>query len=296
MKKVHSSKQLLHLFCNMTNGDLEGFRTSSSNIYFEDGVLWSYGRHYPMAAKYLIGEGVACHNVVLINSTKSSVTTQKHKSLLCRSLKPNQISFDVPNVREPKDPDNIKQLDAVLTSTIESVLSALRYSSYYDVKRELDERNMYAKLFGFKSLVINEAFLLDLEYISSQTEAKFKQREEQKQANLQAAIKAKALEYADDIKAWFLGENTRSIPAEYFNSFYNHDLIRIKDDKVETQRGATIKLDIALAAYKALQENRLASDAQIGAFQVESIDAKFIQIGCHKFKIEQLTEQLGRLV
>ncbi len=35
MKRVHSSQQLMHLFCNMVNADLEGFRTSSRNIYFE---------------------------------------------------------------------------------------------------------------------------------------------------------------------------------------------------------------------------------------------------------------------
>lgn len=293
MKKVHSSKQLMHLFCNMINADLDGFRTSSRNLYVERGVLYSYGSHYPMAAKYMVGHGIACHEVVLINSVKSSVTTQKHKSILSRSLKPSQISFDVPNVQEPKDPLNLLQLDNDLIGAIESILSCLKYTSFYDVRRLIDERNMYAKTFGFKDLSIDPNFLSDLESLSNQTELKRKARTELKEKERRIEL----LEYEDEVKLWFECKNTRNIPEDAFSlNGYEYDVIRVKDLVVETQRGASVPLSKAMWAYNRLMRGLLKVGESAGPFTVDAIDTDFVTIGCHKFSINQVSSQLQRLL
>jgi hypothetical protein len=285
MKKVHSSRQLMHLFCNMTNGDLEGFRTPSKNIYFEDGVLWSYGRHYPMARKLGVGIGHEFREIVLINSVKSSVTTQKHKSQICSSTKPNQWVFYVPNIREPRASENVEHLLNEVVDSIDAVLRCLKYNYIDEVTRKIDTFNQYATAFRLKRFTLNAEFYTLLAILSRDTQARNEVKEKEKYARQDAERAANRARWANEVKLWYTCENTTNISSAYFGLDY--DPIRVNGVIVESPRGVKVSLEDARAFALALKSGRVQVGDKIDAFEVESIDETFIQIGCHKLNIKQ---------
>lgn len=285
MRKVHSARQLFHLFCNMTNADLEGFRTSSSNVYFEDGVLWSYGRHYPMAVKTSFGVGAEHREVILLNSEKSSVTTQKHKSQIHSSKKPNQWLFYVPNIQNPRSSENVEHLMNKVVDSIDAVLRCLKYQYIDDVTRAIEKHNQYAKAFNLKPFSLEPAFYTDLAILSRDTQARNEVKEKEKYARQDAERAANRARWANEVKLWYTCENTTNISSAYFGLDY--DPIRVNGEIVESPRGVKVSLNEARAFALALKSGRVQVGDKIDAFEVESIDEKFIQIGCHKLNIEQ---------
>jgi hypothetical protein len=275
----------------MINADLEGFKTPSRNIYFENGVLYSYGSHYPMAAKYQRGVGSAYREIILINSTKSSVTTQKHKSQLNHSTKLTQRVFHVPMVAYPDHLMNIEHLEEKVYEAISGVLSCRVNWTLGDVQGALGRLNSYAKYFGTKTMSIPDDLMEVLEELNHQNHVKTMARMVRREAKAIEALELRRIKYAEEVSKWFKNEETMYIPRDMFN--FGHDVIRIKDDTVETQRGAEVPMDTARHYFDKLKKGILKIGDKVGPFEVESIDNAFIQIGCHKFKIAQLAEVLA---
>lgn len=73
------------------------------NIFFENNIIYSYGKHYPMAKCY--------PNIILLNSNNYSVSTCKHKgfvrNVFCRQSIP---IIEVPDVVNLHNIDNLKYL------------------------------------------------------------------------------------------------------------------------------------------------------------------------------------------
>lgn len=285
MKRVHSSRQLFHLFCNMTNQDLEGCRTSSSNVYFENGVLFSYGPHYPMARKTSFGVGANYREVILLNSSKSSVTTQKHKSQIHSSKKPNQWLFYVPNIREPRAAENTEHLMNEVVDSIDAVLRGLKYQYMSEVIRKIDTFNQYALAFNLKPFKLDAEFSVLLAILSRDTQARNEVREREKYARQEKERAANRARWANEVKLWYTCENTSNISSAYFGLDY--DPIRVNGDIVESPRGVKVSLNEARVFALALKSGRVQVGDKIDAFEVQSIDENFIQIGCHKLNIEQ---------
>jgi len=65
----------------------------NSRMFYEGDTLYSYGKHYPMAR--IDRE----KNLVLINSTKSSVTTERHKGLVRYAVR--QVGYAILYVPNP---------------------------------------------------------------------------------------------------------------------------------------------------------------------------------------------------
>ncbi len=211
MKKVHSTKQLAHLFCNMVNADLEGFKTPSKNMYFQNGVLYSYGPHYPMAAKHSVGIGSNHREIILINSNKSSVTTEKHKYQVRLGMKPSQWRFWVPDVISPRSPDNLIKLENDIVDAIDNVLRGLKYHDYCDVNAAIERYNQYAdafKLKKFKGLDID--FDIILRMINHVKEERLKRLEATKEFKRKTEREAELKRYDELINEMeFLVEEVR---------------------------------------------------------------------------------------
>lgn len=285
MKRVHSTRQLFHLFANMTNADLEGFKTSSRNVYFENGVLFSYGPHYPMARKLGVGIGHEFREIILINSEKSSVTTQKHKSQIHSSKKPNQWLFYVPNIQNPRSSENVEHLMNEVVDSISAVLRCLKYNYIDDVTRKIDTFNQYATAFRLKRFTLNAEFYTLLAMLSRDTQDRNEVKEKEKYARRDAERAANRARWADEVKLWYTCENKTNISSAYFDLDY--DPIRVNGDIVESPRGVKVSLNEAKAFALALKSGRVQVGDKIDAFEVQSIDKTFIQIGCHKLNIEQ---------
>lgn len=285
MKKVHSAKQLFHLFCNMTNADLEGFRTSSQNVYFENGILFSYGPHYPMARKISAFTGSNYREIVLINAEKSSKTTQKHKSQIYSSTKPNQWVFHVPNITDPKAKENEVYLMNRIVDAIDAVLRGLKYSCIDAVTRKIERFNQYASTFKLKPFKLDPAFYTDLAIRSRDTQKKNEIKEKEKHAKQDAEKAANRAKWAKEVSLWYTCQNTMNIPSAYFG--LNYDPVRVNGNIVESPRGAQVPLSLAVPFCEKLDDGQIQVGMKIGEFEVLSINSEIVEIGCHKINIQQ---------
>lgn len=286
IKKVHSTEQLLHLFCNMVDADLEGFRNSQSNVYFQDGVLWSYGSHYPMAKRHKVGQGLEFREIILINSTKSSVTTEKHKSQLRQSVKPSQWTFDVPNIKDPRAVENREHLMNRIVDRIDHILRRHIHWQIEDVTRSVNHYNQFAKSFGFAEFSIPVEFYTDLFILACETVDKNVEREKKRALKQQLEREQAAKKYVDQIPLWYTCKNTMSVPAHAFNHL-GYDPVRVRNNIVESPRGAEVPLLTAQEFCTKLMRKTVKFGDKLGPFTVEAIDDVFVTIGCHRINIKQ---------
>ena len=110
-------------------------------MFIEDGVLYSYGYHYPMA------RWVSRH-VLLINNKQYSVTTDQHLRNLIWMVEDTLIC-PVPNVKAESGAEHLENLSAVfgnLTSLGGKVLRSRENKTWRvrDLLKLLRTRNDYA--------------------------------------------------------------------------------------------------------------------------------------------------------
>jgi hypothetical protein len=285
MKKVHSTRQLFHLFCNMTSNDLEGFKTPSRNVFVESGVIYSYGYHYPMAKKFSHGFGSQHREVILVNAEKSSVTTQKHKSQIGSSIKPGQLLFEVPNILEPKAKENETHLMNSIVDSVDAVLKGLKYWSVETVIDRVDKFNRYALIFKLKPFKINAELMTILATRSIETEKKNETSSKKREAKQAAERAANRARYAEQVELWYSCKNTMNIPSGYFG--LNYDPVRVNNAIVESPRGATVTLEQAEEFCRLLRNGLVGVGMRLEQFEVISIDSEIVEIGCHKINIKQ---------
>jgi hypothetical protein len=76
----------------MNNGDvckeyINGDIAKGNNLFVEGNILYSYGYHFPLAIRLILGKKYK----FIINSDKYSVTTSKHKFLLLNKIDKEDI-------------------------------------------------------------------------------------------------------------------------------------------------------------------------------------------------------------
>ena len=87
MKTVFSNQELFHIYAS---GAQEYGRSANGNVYFENGVLYSYGKHFPIALEY--------GGKYLFTRDSYSVTTSKHVSQ-ARSALRHRDCIELPALR-----------------------------------------------------------------------------------------------------------------------------------------------------------------------------------------------------
>jgi hypothetical protein len=269
----------------MVNSDLEGFKTPSNNVYFENGVLYSYGSHYPMATKLTVNTGENYREIILVNSNKSSVTTEKHKSQLRYSRKPNQWLFNVPNILDPKARENIEFLENQIVDAIDAVLRGLSYQYISDVFRAIEGQNQFADAFKLKPFKLDVEFQTVLTFLSIESEKRHEKRNREKLEKLEKFYESERVGYADQVKLWYSCSNTVKLNPSHFGLDY--DPVRVNGEKVETPRGVELPLKEARRFAMAFKSGFVRVGDKVDQFEVLSIGEKYIQIGCHKLNIEQ---------
>lgn len=87
MKTVFSNQELFHIYASGTQSH---GRSSNGNVYFEGGVLYSYGKHFPIAMEY--------GDKYLFTNDSYSMTTSKHVSQARRALR-HRDCIELPALR-----------------------------------------------------------------------------------------------------------------------------------------------------------------------------------------------------
>lgn len=179
MKRVHDNKQLAHLFCNMVDADLEGFKNPSGSMYVRSGVMYSYGSHYPMARKLQIGVGSGYRQVLALNSNKSSTTTERQKYHLRHSA--SYAVLDIPNVLDIKSDENETYLMDCIVDAIDSTITGCKYSNG-DIDYNISQFNVFCRYIGRKEFELPEDFASVLSELEIENAIKGRERLRQREA------------------------------------------------------------------------------------------------------------------
>jgi len=98
-------------------------RNSRGNIFFEGDMIYSYGRHYPIARFY--------RNFVLVNSRTYSVTTQQHKRLVYYAVRQDYNITLIPDIDNIDNPLNLQYLKSEYKKFYKLTLRSKRFGRYY---------------------------------------------------------------------------------------------------------------------------------------------------------------------
>lgn len=307
VKKIHSTEQLAHLYCNMIDSHLEGFKNSGRSVFVENGVMYSYGYHYPMAAKYQTGTGTEYREIILINSNKSSVTTEKHKSILSAARKHTQWVFWVPKVLDPKHPDNLIELENDIVDAVDAVIRGLKYHAHCDINAAIERYNQYAQVFKLKPFKgLNQDFNFDLIMLDRKNSDRLKNLEATKTEREIKRREAAVLKNTEiinrthsNLHLWYSNDDHDLKPRRHeldlLSDKMQHDLIRVKNsEKVETHRGAEVPFNDAWILLQAVMNKGVVHviNKKVGHFTIDKTENKpdgdiILTIGCHKISMNQ---------
>jgi hypothetical protein len=296
IKKVFSSQaQLAHIWAQQTQS--EG---RTSNMFFRDTEIFSYGNHYLAADIHTTSDG---KKFAIVNSYNYSNSTAKHLSRIRSALRGLMPYFHGSN---PNDPT--KTLAEMIEAEKQFWAETLRVKkvsrqSDIDWKIERivefrDELNQLRKLLGLETQYLFDHELVPIRlYLHKRLEryhelntpemiAKKKVEREKREAR---AEKSKQEKQKELIEKFRKGESVGYIDLAY-------ELLRVQGNEVVTSRGARVPLIQAKTALLSILGNQDILGSRIGSFQIDRIDEiqddKVIKIGCHRILLKEAVNVL----
>ena len=294
MKKVFSSnKEAIHIYAN--DSSREG---RASSISFKNGVLFSYNTAIAHHVTNAQGEAA-----IIINNGNYSVTTSKQQGQLryaanhlnriyiqfvpynAQSLMPahNEICFNGLTVN--------KLIANYESKAAEYLAKASRARLKADDYRAaafqtLNELKAYLNFFGIE---YSAGDLSALE--AAAIESDKKERERAKARKIE-----KMKEQAEALEKWRAGENV-------YHSF-EITALRVKDDEIQTSRGARIPLEHAIKAWPLLKKlhdsgRDMSLDThsiKFGHYEMRAFKNDCLIVGCHTipfFEVQSIAQKLN---
>ena len=298
MRTVFTNDETAHVWSTGTQG--EG-RSHNGSIFFDGSTIFSYGKHFPIA-RLIPGT-----EVVLFTTESYSATTAQHKCLVSRAVSHKTVVC-VPNVvmsnyfggTEKATKYHTDNLEAIHRDAINIRNKATRARTNGDFYlRLLTERIGDAETYF-------ETFRKEMDKatarkwrrkltagIATPEEAKALDKKIKAGRAVQAKKdKAKhkldMIEYNEQLVKWKAGEAAAYIP--YWINPPPPSSLRIKNDQVETTRGARIPLPDARKAYRLIKAGRGDSlkGQRIAYYTVTSITDTLLTVGCHKILLSEV--------
>jgi len=272
MKTVFNNSMTAHVWFSQSQ---DYGNNSSSSLYFSGATIYSYGNHYPLATIYKDQE------VVLVNSTPSSVTTGQHRSDVLRAIDNETFkTISVPDTMDAQNRENIEHLESRVLETLENLFKGrMHHESHYIYS--IGKYNDYLDYFG--PFVGHEKIEIDDHLESFSTEVAKKRRiRESKEAEKRKIIQAKQLQ------EFRVGETS---------SVNSHKIyLRVRNGLVETSHGADVPLKDALRLYKALKNKTVNVGHIVGSFTLEKHSDDIVKIGCHVIELSEADLVLGPIL
>lgn len=260
----------------------------AGNVFFEDGVIYSYGRHFPVA-RFAPEFG----DVVLFNNRGYSNSTGKHKSLI-RAAIPGGF-----NVVYCDDPTRSHQhnLD-VWARTVERLRADFAAKTH-----KMTRGNIAVEIFKTCESAISYCIALRIgtppwvnETNDEMTARDYvyelaKARDAKREAARIEREKLAAIDAGDRIALWQAGENVPQNGFQYCSTF-----LRLKNDQIQTSRGAQIPVADALKLWPLLVRVKNSGKTleaglhqiNLGAYRFNSFDGATLVVGCHSIAWDQL--------
>lgn len=291
MKTVFSSNnELAHIWASNTQ-----YEGRANSIFFEDGTIYSYGRHFPVA-RFLPDHD----NIILFTLRDYSNTTAKHKSII-RSAIPSSYQVIYCNDPSRSNEHNLgiwqKAVEHFRTEFNAKTHKITRGNIAVDIFRACEYATVYCN-----------ALNLDVPAWTNETDAEMsardyvyelaKAREAKRELKRAEAEKLRAIKAAERLPMWENGEN---VPMD---GLYLLDTrLRIKGDTIETSRGARIPVSDAIKLWPLLVKAKNSGrkleaglhSINLGSYRFNSFDGDNLIVGCHTIAWPQLEKMAGQL-
>lgn len=292
MKTVFSShSEVAHIWASQSQNS-----GRAGNIHFDDGVIYSYGCHFPVA-RFAPEFG----NLVLFTNRGYSSSTGKHKSII-RGAIPG--GFNVVYCDDPT-----RSADHNL-GRWQSTAERLR-ADFAAKTHRITRGNLAVQIFHNCAAAIEYAMAVNVaipewanetndemtarDYVYEAAKA----REVKREAARIEREKLAAVDAGERLALWQAGQNP---PQNGFS--YCPTLLRIKDDSIQTSRGANIPVADAIKLWPLLLRVKNSGKTMeaglhsinLGAYRFNSFDGATLIVGCHSIAWDQLAlmaEQLN---
>jgi len=292
MKTVFSShSECAHIWASQSQ-----YEGRASRVFFEGGVIYSYGRHFPVA-RFAPEFG----DIVLFTNRGYSSSTGKHKSLI-RAAIPSKYA-----VIYCDDPSRPASHNLPIWEN-----KAARLRADFAIKtRKPSRANIAALLFTNNRAARAYCGALKIAApewtIESQAEAEAieygREAARVRAANADALRNKRealaALGAVDRLQQWESGLAYGST-----DGFHLHATrLRIKGDQIQTSRGANIPVADALALWPLLVRAKRTGKTleaglhsiNLGAYRFNSFDGNTLIVGCHSIAWDQLEKIANQL-
>lgn len=291
MKTVFSShNECAHIWASQSQS-----QGRAGNVFFEDGVIYSYGRHFPVA-KFAPEFG----NIVLFTFRGYSNSTGKHKSLI-RSAIPS--SYEIVYCEDPT-----RNSDYNLGKW-ETQVNYLR-SQFASKTHRMTRGNLAVDIFKACEAAIVYCMALKLpepqwtiETNEEMTARDYvyelaKARDAKRELKRLEADRLRAIKAAERLPLWEQGE---SVPLDGFHLL--ETALRLNGDTIETSRGARIPVSDAVKIWPLLSRSHQAHrpldvgvrSIQLGSYRFNSFDGDTLIVGCHTINWPQLEKMAVKL-
>lgn len=295
--RLKNNSEVCHVFIH------QGQKTGKTdNLYFEGDTLYSYGPHYIAGQIY----NNKNKKFLIINNYRYSNSTAKHLSELrsaCSGVMPYFYgipdSIDETYLELKEDHKNLIQ--GYLKQKKVSHKDHIKYA-LGNIQDTLKYVNDFAKLTGKKQLKVKSS---EIAAVKKHLELRFKrynelntpeQREKrQKQALRRKELKDKKFkeQIAQDLILWRQGEYCPVVRN------LHPQVLRIKDDTIETSGGARVGLNKAKTMYSALIQGKNIVGQKIDYYTVDHVEKTDsdtrIKIGCHTIMLSEVQSVLGKI-
>jgi hypothetical protein len=276
MRHVVSESEVAHLWASQAQ---DSARVACGNFYFDGAVIYSYGRHFPIAKHVTNSNG---EKAVLFTTSSYSNTTAKHihavrhacnhlnliycKDPECGSYHTNNFqpwisrieaeASHLPNARKPEMYLNaIEQISAEVRKYVE--FFSVPIPATLQTAMDITSKDIFAGYSAKK----NEA-------------AKIQRAKAEKEAKKR---------HNEGLKKWLSGE------AYSLYDRNGRDYLRIKDGRVQTSQHVELPIEMGKRLYQAILDNTLKVGDKVLSYEVNEV-GKDYRIGCHTFPRKYLLE------
>ena len=291
MKKVFSShNEVAHIWASQSQ-----YEGRASRVFFEGEIIYSYGRHFPVA-RFAPEYG----DIVLFTSRGYSSSTGKHKGIICAAI---PDSYQVIYCDDPSRPSSHNL--AIWANRAERLRADFnkntRKITRGNLASELFENNAAAFSYCEATLTPPPQWIKDNDaekaaraYVSEAAKLRDAKRAIKQAENNRIA----ALESAERLALWLTGESVNTNGFQFSNT-----LLRIKGEQIETTRGAKIPVSDALKIYPLLARTKRNGgkleaglhNINLGAYRFNSFDGENLIVGCHVIAWDQIEKMAQEL-
>lgn len=296
-KQVFTTDEIPHLWAHQTQ---DSARNQQGNLFFRNGIIFSYGEHFPIAKHAVSPRGN--RKAILLTTRKSSVTTTRHMHDVWRAIPKNATVLHVKDVLDTEQ-SHVGTFERQISEARLEVFGPtgrFRKSKWDELANLTEQANKFAEWYGTRKRWKMPESTDDIKAAIAKAEAAT-ERQHAKNLKAHAAYLAERLRDAEKCMAeWLAGEHGNV-------SYLLRDLpvrLRVKGDQVESTMGVNFPVDHAIKGIRFIRAvvasgkpyQRNGHTIHLGHYTIDSIDTEgTVTAGCHVVPLSEV-ERIATLL